>query len=181
MFVNYSNPTHTRTKYLMSTKWSRTVRFFIPVRRWHRPSVNARTRSTMIVLVLILSISGLSLAVQTTPVKQDSYLSAYAELHPTTAKTDRDYSLSQGSDFTSHGYAEGPVYRPEGSYPASASQYLPPKPEYGPPVAPIPQYGPPKLEYGPPKPEYGPPHLEYGPPKPVYGPPKPIYGPPTTG
>lgn len=135
----------------------------------------------ILLLLVVLSTPGLGLAVQTTPVQQqqqDSYLSAYAELHPTTTKNDRDYSLGQGGDFSSHGYAEGPVYRPEGSYPPSAPQYGPPKPEYGPPVQ---QYGPPKFEYGPPKPEYGPPHIEYGPTKPVYGPPKPIYGPPTTG
>lgn len=135
----------------------------------------------MIVLLLILITSGLGLAVQTTPIKQDSYLSAYSELHQSTnTKNDRDYSLGQsGGDFTSQGYAEGPIYRPEGSYPPSAPQYGPPKPEYGPPVQQQQQYGPPKFEYGPPKPEYGPPHVEYGPPKPVYGPPKPIYGPPT--
>lgn len=150
----------------------------------------------MIVLLLVLFAAGLGLAVQTTPVQQDSYLTAYSELHQAAnVKKDRDFSLSQQtSEFTSNGYAEGPVYRPEGSYPPSAPQYGPPKPEYGPPKLeygppfnqhqygpPKVEYGPPKPEYGPPKPEYGPPHVEYGPPKPVYGPPKPIYGPPTTG
>lgn len=130
----------------------------------------------IVLLLLVLSSAGLSLAIQTTaPAQQDSYVNAYTELHQTTTKNDRDYhSSGQGVDFTSHGYTQGPVYRPEGSYPPSASQqqYGPPKPEYGPPQ---------KFEYGPPKPEYGPPHFEYGPPKPIYGPPKPIYGPPSTG
>lgn len=148
-----------------------------------------------VLFIVLFSFGGPALAVQTTPVQQkDSYLSAYSELHqtPNNIKSDRDYSLGQNSDFSSHGYAEGPVYRPEGSYPPSAPQYGPPKPEYGPPKSEygpaLQQYGPPKQEYGPPVPQYGPPkpeyglpQVEFGHPKPIYGPPKPIYGPPTTG